>query len=103
MVENFHYADHFLSSVRFQWESQNRTAQEGKHGQLLLNHVKEGVQVHLFVREGKRARSGGAAAFVYCGPVTFESWRGERPITIVWTLAEPVPVGLHELLKVEDK
>jgi len=103
MVESFHYADHFLSPVRFQWQSQNRTAQEGKHGQLLLNHVKEGVHVHLFVREGKRARSGGAAAFVYCGPVTFESWKGERPITIVWKLAEPVPVGLHELLKVEDK
>jgi nucleoside phosphorylase len=103
MVESFHYADHFLSPVRFQWQSQNRTTQEGKHGQLLLNHVKEGVHVHLFVREGKRARSGGAAPFVYCGPVSFESWMGERPITIVWKLAEPVPAGLRESLKVDTK
>jgi nucleoside phosphorylase len=103
MVESFQYADHFLSPDRFQWQSQNRTAQEGKHGQLMLNHVKEGVQVHLFVREGKRSRSGGAAPFVYCGPVSFESWRGERPITVVWKLAEPVPLGLRESLKVDTK
>jgi nucleoside phosphorylase len=100
LSEIFQYADHFLSPDRFQWQSQNRTTQDGKHGQLLLNHEQEGIQVHLFVRRGKRSRSGGTASFVYCGPVSFESWRDERPITIMWTLTEPVPVGLRETLKI---
>lgn len=99
LAESFQYMDHFLSPSRFQWQSQNRTTQEGKHGQLLRHHATKGVQVHLFVREGKRGRGGGAAPFVYCGPVSFESWKGERPITIVWKLEEPVPDKLRELMK----
>jgi hypothetical protein len=101
MVGEHQYKDHFLSPDRFQWESQNRTTQGGKHGRLLRNHAKEGVQVHLFVRVSKQRRStGGAAPFVYCGPVFFESWKGEKPITVVWKLSEPVPKDLRETLKV---
>jgi hypothetical protein len=100
MAESFQYADHFLSPSLFQWQSQNRTTQGGKHGQLLSNHVAEGVEVHLFVRAEKKLRSGNAAPFTYCGPVRFDSWEGERPITVTWRLSEPVPMHLREELKV---
>jgi len=103
MAESFRYADHFLSPSLFQWESQNRTTQESKHGQLLRNHAAEGVDVHLFVRAEKKLRSGNAAPFIYCGPVRFDSWKGEEPITVIWRLGEPVPVHLREVLKVPSK
>ncbi|WP_063934718.1 DUF3427 domain-containing protein [Archangium violaceum] len=103
MAESFQYADHFISPSLFQWQSQNRTTQQGKHGQLLRNHVAEGVSVHLFVRAEKKLRSGNAAPFIYCGPVRFESWKGEEPITVMWRLDEPVPTRLREVLKVPSE
>jgi len=96
MFEEHKYADRFLSSDRFEWQSQNRTAQESAHGRLLRDHVAQQVTVHLFVRKGKRRIGGGAAPFVYCGPVTFESWDGERPITVRWRLSVPLPERLSE-------
>jgi hypothetical protein len=41
---------------------------------------------------------GKAAPFVYCGPVVFESWDGEKPITVRWKLSESVPPSLRRFL-----
>ena len=90
------YDDKFLSETRFQWKSQNRTSQSSKHGQILCNHLKEDISVHLFIRPSKRIRSR-KAPFYYCGELAFESWQGDRPITIVWRLSQPVPNRLARL------
>ena len=95
------YEDHFLSSDRFQWQSQNRTKQEGKHGRLIRDHEKEGVSVHLFIRK-RKVLDGKAAPFVYCGLVDFESWEGEKPISVLWRLREPVPQAMVESLGVPE-
>lgn len=100
MAGAFQYEDCFLSPSLFKWQSQNRTTQESKHGRLLRNHAAEGNDVHLFVRAEKKLRSGNAAPFIYCGPVSFDSWQGEKPITVILRLEEPVPVHLREKLKV---
>nr|WP_228530930.1 MULTISPECIES: DUF3427 domain-containing protein [Myxococcaceae] len=100
MTENFKYSDRFLDPLAFQWQSQNRTAKDSKHGRALKNHVASGVQVQLFVRAQKKRTSGSAAPFIYCGPVTFASWQGEKPITIHWALSEPVPHRLGDVLRV---
>jgi hypothetical protein len=94
MEEHFHYQNRFLPDGRFQWQSQNQTRQAGKHGRLIHDHEASGIAVHLFVRA--RKRDGGAAApFIYCGPVRFESWHGEKPITVNWTLDHPLPDRLR--------
>ena len=90
MTRNFQYGDHFLSSDLFQWQSQNRTKQESKHGSLIREHFATGVRVQLFVRAEKTLAGGGAAPFVYCGPVTFVDWEGEKPITVRWRLDQPL-------------
>lgn len=87
MSEAFQYGDRFLDAEHFQWQSQNRTGRDGKVGQLIQNHAARGVQVHLFVRAGKR-RQGGAAGFVYCGLLVFEGWEGDRPVTVRWRLGQ---------------
>ncbi|MBS2032900.1 MAG: DUF3427 domain-containing protein [Deltaproteobacteria bacterium] len=100
MLEGHKYADHFLSADAFEWQSQNRTTQASKHGQLIREHVAKGIEVELFVRAEKKIRSE-AAPFLYCGPVTFESWKGEKPITVRWKLGEPVPEGMRAELGVQ--
>ncbi len=100
MASHFQYGDHFLSSDIFQWQSQNRTKQDGKHGMLIRDHVSLGVQVHLFVRAEKKRAGGTASPFVYCGPVTFMDWKGEGPITVQWRLDSALPQRFVEELRI---
>ena len=93
------YKDHFLSADRFQWQSQNKTKQESKHGRLIRDHDTEGVEVHLFVRK-RKVLDGKGAPFVYCGNVDFESWVGEKPISVKWRLREAVPAAIWAPLSV---
>lgn len=95
LADSFQYADKFVSHTRFQWQSQNQTRQDSKHGQAILRHRQEGIAVHLFVRRGKR-QVGGAAPFVYCGQVSFVEWKGELPITVQWELPQALPARLWE-------
>jgi hypothetical protein len=95
------YEDRFLAPDRFQWQSQNQTAQNSKHGQMISGHVERKIQVHLLVRITKKIGSK-AAPFFYCGEVDFLSWHGEKPITVEWRLRDVVPVGLREMFGVGD-
>lgn len=92
------YLDHFIDGTTFQWQSQNRTTRSSRHGQIisgtLPNH-----RVHLFVRQSKLRGTSGAP-FIYCGVVTFKSWQGEKPITVMWTLSSAVPPHLRRLFGV---
>ena len=90
LLEGHQYIDKFLSPDRFQWQSQNRTTQWSKHGQILQQHRTRGIQVHLFVRRTKKTNAK-PTPFHYCGAVTFESWHGDQPITIDWRLSTPLP------------
>jgi hypothetical protein len=89
MPDEFQYADRFPAPDQFVWHSQNRTTQRSKHGQLIQNHAAAGVDVHLFVRRTKR-RGNASAPFLYCGPVVFQDWEGERPIAVTWQLTAPL-------------
>jgi Domain of unknown function (DUF3427) len=64
------YSDHFLSDLEFNWQSQNRTTQESKHGQILQDHRTRGLHVHLFVRPTKKTGQK-PTPFIYCGEVDF--------------------------------
>jgi len=88
------YTDHFVSDREFNWQSQNRTTQQSKHGQMIQAHRARGIHVHLFVRPGRRG------PFVYCGEVDFVSWEGNSPISVHWRLREPVPPTLWPTLEV---
>jgi superfamily II DNA or RNA helicase/diadenosine tetraphosphate (Ap4A) HIT family hydrolase len=97
--EQHRYEDRFLSPTEVEWQSQNRTTQNGKHGQMIKDHANRGVTIHLFVRrEAKRGSR--AAPFLYCGPVRFERWEGERPIRVLWALESAVPERLWERLSI---
>ncbi len=98
-MDHHQYRDHFLSPAEFQWQSQRQTKQESGQGKKIGDHKKLGITVHLFVRSSKKISSK-AAPFTYCGDVSFKRWEGNQPITVWWTLKEPVPERLHSRLKV---
>jgi hypothetical protein len=97
MSADHRYVDHFVSDREFAWQSQNRTKQASKNGQLLRNHQALGHRVHLFVRPTKKTGSK-PTPYVYCGQVDFISWEGDAPISIRWGLREPVPPTLKSVL-----
>ena len=95
--EEHRYDDQFLSPTEFQWQSQNRTPQAGKVGQALKSHRERRIDVHLFVRKTGKV-DGRAAPFTYYGQLAFQSWEGEKPITVIWKLSESIPERLfHQL------
>lgn len=91
MHGDFDYGDAFLAPDVFEWQSQNRTRRTAKHGKLIHDHEKLGVDVHLFVRAQKKDSKGVASPFTYCGRVTFQSWKGDAPITVKWRLENLLP------------
>ena len=91
--------DHFLSDWEFNWQSQNRTTQTSKPGQMTYDDRAMGLYIHLLVRPTKRARPA-VTPFIYCGEVDFVSWEGNAPIIVRLRLREPVPRTLWSSLKV---
>ena len=94
------YQDEFLAPNSFQWQSQNRTAQTSNDGKSIKEHAAQGTTVFLFVRPRSKTRDGKAMPFVFCGPVEFVGWDGDKPITVMWRLRESVPARLHTELRV---
>jgi hypothetical protein len=93
------YLDHFIDSTKFQWQTQNRTTRTSRHGQI-INGTLPNHRVHLFVRPAKLRGTKGAP-FIYCGVVTFKSWQGDEPITVIWNLSSTVPAHLRRLFGVD--
>ncbi|MFS2139910.1 DUF3427 domain-containing protein [Duganella sp. Dugasp56] len=69
----------------FDDEWQNATAPASKKGRDIIDHVKNGIAIHLFVRESK-LESGKGAPFVYHGPVTYQSHTGSSPMSVVFKI-----------------
>lgn len=92
-MDEHRYTDHFTSATEFSWQSQNRTKQQSKHGEMIRDHQALGLHIHLLVRKTKKIGPK-PAPFIYCGEVDLEIWTGEMPITVTWRLREAVPVTL---------
>jgi superfamily II DNA or RNA helicase/HKD family nuclease len=86
-IEDHRYVDHWIDSATFHWQSQNSTSPDTKKGQDIIRHEKNGINIHLFVREN-RMLGGKAAPFVYHGSVRYKSHTGSHPMSIVFELKE---------------
>lgn len=82
------YHDYALSDDLFHWQSQNSAAPSTKIGQQYFNSVGDspnGWTFQLFVRTGQDS------AYLVCGPASFQTSHGERPMNITWRLEVPLP------------
>ena len=90
------YRDYAVSRELFHWESQSGTTRRSPTGRRYLDGTST---VLLFVRRTAKDASGRAPGFVFLGPVTRVSDRGEKPISITWRLQRPMPETLFALAK----
>jgi superfamily II DNA or RNA helicase/diadenosine tetraphosphate (Ap4A) HIT family hydrolase/HKD family nuclease len=95
LQEGHKYADQFIDENQFKWQSQNRTSRSSLHGKI-ISGSETGYRIHLFVRSAKK-RGGTAAPFIYCGDPVFDSWEGDRPISVNWIIPAPLPPHLLRL------
>ena len=90
------YEDYIMSATQFHWQTQASTTLESRKGQRNVRHRELGITPLLFVRKTKRDENGETMPYVFLGPVSIESYQGEKPISIVWNLQHPMPADFHE-------
>jgi superfamily II DNA or RNA helicase/diadenosine tetraphosphate (Ap4A) HIT family hydrolase len=95
------YKDEFLRPDELQWQTQNRTRRESAVAEHIRKHAELGIAVHLFVRAVASVR-GQTQLFTYCGQLEYLREEGEKPVTVWWRLAAPVPARLHRVLRVPE-
>ena len=88
------YRDHAIDPAHFHWQSQNSARRDRGAGLRYLGAPGNGWQFQLFTRE----RPGDA--YAACGPVLLTSAEGDKPISIVWRLASPLPARLFTAFSV---
>jgi hypothetical protein len=86
-AEDLRYQDHWIDERHFHWQSQNKTASDGKWGQQVINHEALNIGLHLFVRENK-LENGKAAPFRYHGRVKYQNHIGSKPMSVRFELLD---------------
>ena len=79
------YRDYAISTERFHWQSQHSAGPDTTAGRRYLESVTNGWRFQLFVRVRK------TEPYRACGPVVLEVAEGDRPLSITWRLATPLP------------
>jgi hypothetical protein len=85
MSDGAEYRDRF-DGDRFRWTSQNRTGKTGRIADAIRGELADVESVQLFWRQTKRDEKGKTRGFTYAGPLVFESWRGEKPLRVVFRM-----------------
>ncbi len=84
------YTDYAISPNRFHWQSQSTTGEDSPTGIRYRTQAINGTRVLLFVRPAPED------AYVFLGPVFYESHTSSKPMNIIWRLAEPMPPQFFE-------
>ncbi len=95
--ESIAYHDYALSHELFHWQSQNSAAPSTRIGQQYIRSIGEnanGWTYQLFVRINPDS------PYLTCGPATFQTSHGERPMNITWKLTNPLPTAAFGLFSV---
>ncbi|WP_119156419.1 DUF3427 domain-containing protein [Caldimonas tepidiphila] len=82
------YHDYAISTGRFHWQTQNSAGPDTKAGRRYLDAPGNGWRFQLFVRPRRDE------PYRACGEVYPETIEGDRPMSIVWRLAAPLPARL---------
>lgn len=85
------FKDYPVSTDLFHWISPATMKPDSKRGQRLVNHEQQEITVLLNVRSARNSESGFAEAYQLLGPVSLQSYRGEKPIQMDWKLQRPLP------------
>jgi hypothetical protein len=70
-----------------------------KRGKTIIDHEKENVKIHLFVRRNK-LEFGKGAPFFYCGTLRYQKHNGAAPMNVFWELDTPLSGDLVDVFGV---
>lgn len=87
--ESTMYDDHVVDKHRFHWQSQNSDSHEGS-GKRFVEQAKNNKKFLLFVREHKHDEFGNTCPFYCFGLVDYISSRGDRLMSIEWSMHHPI-------------
>ena len=87
------YDDYAINEKLFHWQSQSTTSSQSKTGQRYIHHDEIGSDVLLFVRIHKEV-SGKAMPYMFLGKGHYISHDGNKPMSIVWKMEEPMPSSI---------
>ena len=97
--ESTMYRDYLSSRTSLHWESQSSTSQQSPTGQNYLHQQKRGYTILVFARirktEGKLT-----SPFTFLGSTQFVSGHGNRPISIISELDNPVSHKFYHETKI---
>ena len=85
------YNDYSISETMFHWQSQSTTSDSSPTGQRYINHRTQGSKVLLCVREDKKDTWGNPAPYSVLGFVDYVQHTGNKPMNVVWRLADEIP------------
>lgn len=81
------YEDYAISDELFHWQSQNKQSQDSKE---IKRYIGNDDKVSLFVREYKN-KAGKLGAYMYLGECKHVSHEGNKPVSFIWKLDNPIP------------
>lgn len=81
------YEDYAISDELFHWQSQNKQSQDSKE---IKRYIENDDKVSLFVREYKN-KTGKLGAYMYLGECKHVSHEGNKPVSFIWKLDNPIP------------
>jgi superfamily II DNA or RNA helicase/HKD family nuclease len=88
------YEDYALNEQLFHWQSQNASVPERGRGLSYVEHLQNGKEILMFVREHNKDHNGLTMNYVFLGPCEYVDHEGARPMNIQWSLSEPIPTYL---------
>ena len=88
--EHLLYDNYFDNQEIVQWISQNKTSHSSKVGEMFVEHEKQGMRVHLFIRKSRDIQ-GVTRDFTYLGEGDYLESHGDKPMYIKWKLQNKVP------------
>lgn len=83
------YNDYAINSKFFNWESQSTTSIDSPTGKRYISGDPD-HKVLLFVRETKK-KYGNTSPYTFLGPAKIKSYKGSKPIEIIWELENSIP------------
>lgn len=88
------YDDYAVSEELFHWQSQNASRPERGRGLSYIQHQEDGKRILMFVREENKDHNGLTMSYVFLGECEYVNHEGARPMSIKWSLTEPIPAYL---------
>ena len=87
------YEDYAINDRLFHWQSQSQDRQSSVQIQRYIHHKDTGNLISLFIREYKKTGSY-TAPFTFLGNADYVRHEGEKPVSFIWRLHNPLPADL---------